>query len=288
MFLVEAIQLLEVALDKARVERDVQEATMTFFKVLSEEFQPGFFVRDTSSSGLKNPMAKPDIILLAENEVSRLLRPPDFVSAYLCVPFSQPLWSCLASFFELKHSIQPKDQYESAVGQTSDRVQIIIKQQPWRKRVVAFVMGRETVEAFSYPGASGGDILKTGALPLFSSLGSAGAGIASGMQLLLRVFLSSLDQLGYRAPTVPSDFSVPCGQLRNFQCLRRVVSSADPHTQSLASSVFGATLDRPDGDPIKVVAKFGEGLEQEVRHGLRMLFYISQALFNCFGIVHFC
>ena len=178
---------------------------MTFFNVLSEEFQPGFFVRDTSSRGLKNPMAKPDIILLAENEVSRLLLLPDFVSAYFCVPFSQPLWSCLAFVFELKHSIQPKDQCESALGQTSDRAQIIIKQQPWRKRVVAFVMGRETVEAISYPGASGGDILRTGALKLFSSLGSAG--IASGMRLLFRVFLSSLDQLGNSAPTTPGDIS---------------------------------------------------------------------------------
>ena len=130
MFPVDAIQLLQAAFGKARVERDVQEATMTFFNVLSEEFQPAFFVRDTSSRGLKNPMAKPDIILLAESEASRLLCPPDFVSAYLRVPISQPLWSCRASVFELKHSIQLKDQYESALGQTSDRAQVIIKQQP--------------------------------------------------------------------------------------------------------------------------------------------------------------
>lgn len=143
-------------------------------------------------------------------------------------------------------------------------------------------MGHESVEAFSYPGASGGDILRTGALPLFS-FGSAG--IASGMRLLFRVFLSSLDQLGYRAPTVPTDFSVSCGQLRNFQCLRRVVSSADPHTHSLASSVFGATLYWPDGDPIMVVVKFGEGLEQEVRHGLRGLLYNPSL--KCIGIVSY-
>ena len=184
----------------------------------------------------------------------------------------QPLWSCVASVIELKHSIQPKDQYESAVGQTCDRVRNIMQQQPWRKRAIALVMGRESVEAISYPGSSGGDILRTGTLPLFSA--KAPTGIAPGMRLLFRVFLSSVDQLGYRAPNLPSDFTLTCGQLRKFHCLRRIISSTDSQSESFASSVYGATLDRPDKDPIEVVVKFGEGLEQEVRR-LSLLLYFS-------------
>ena len=140
-------------------------------------------------------------------------------------------------------------------------------QQPWRKRAIALVMGKESVEVISYPGPSGGDILRTGALPLFSKMASSG--IASGMRL---VFHSSHDQLGYRAPNLPSDFSAPCGQLRSFHSLLLLqMSAAGPRTSSLASSVFGATLDRPGGDSIAVVVKFGGGLEQEVRQGLSTL-----------------
>ena len=57
-------------------------------------------------------------------------------------------------------------------------------QQPWRKRAIALVMGKESVEVISYPGPSGGDILRTGALPLFSK--TASSGIASGMRLIFR------------------------------------------------------------------------------------------------------
>ena len=69
-FYVGAIEDLQVALVSAKVEGDVQSATITFFGVLLKEFQSDFFVRDTSFKGLKNPMAKPDIVLLAENEAS--------------------------------------------------------------------------------------------------------------------------------------------------------------------------------------------------------------------------
>ena len=106
-------------MSKASAEVQVQKATVAFFEVLVEEFAPCFSVHDTSSKGLKNPMAKPDIVLLAENEAS--------CSCVLVTSFTlnkdsilQLLWSCIASFFELKLSIQIKDQYESAVGQTSN------------------------------------------------------------------------------------------------------------------------------------------------------------------------
>ena len=98
MFPVDAIQLLQAAFGKARYESDVQEATMTFFNVLSEEFQPAFFVRDTSSRGLKNPMAKPDIILLAESEASRLLRPPTLFLLICVSPFRSPFGLVLPRF----------------------------------------------------------------------------------------------------------------------------------------------------------------------------------------------
>ena len=123
-------------------------------------------------------------------------------------------------------------------------------------------MGRESVEAISYPGVLGGDILRTGALPLFTKKEPLNASL--GMQLLFRIFCSSPGQLGYKAPTAPTEFSVPCGHLRNFHCLRHVMSSSSSHLQSLASSVFGATLDRPGIEPSKVVVKFGEDLDQEV------------------------
>ena len=123
-------------------------------------------------------------------------------------------------------------------------------------------MGRESVEVISYPGVLGGDILRTGALPLFIKKESLNASL--GMQLLFRVFRSSPGQLGYKAPTAPTDFSVPCGHLHDFHCLRQVMSSTS--SQSLASSVFGAILDQPGTEPRKVVVKFGEDLDQEVRY----------------------
>jgi hypothetical protein len=46
MLPLDAIQLLQAAFGKAMVESDVQAAAMTFFDVLSDEFQPGFFVQD--------------------------------------------------------------------------------------------------------------------------------------------------------------------------------------------------------------------------------------------------
>ena len=99
MLPLDAIQLLQAAFGKAKVESDVQAATMTFFDVLLDEFLPGFFVRDTSSKGLKNPMAKPDIILLAENEASKLCHPLDFVSAlFLCLHSAAPLVLCCRCF----------------------------------------------------------------------------------------------------------------------------------------------------------------------------------------------
>lgn len=108
MFPVDAIRLLQAAFGKAKVESDVQAATMTFFNVLSEEFQPGFFVRDASSRGLKNPMAKPDIILLAENEASRLLRPSDFIFASFVSPFRSPFGLVLPQFLSSSTQFCPK------------------------------------------------------------------------------------------------------------------------------------------------------------------------------------
>ena len=108
MFPVDAIQLLQAAFGKARIKNDVQEATMTFFNVLLEEFQPGFFVRDTSSRGLKNPMAKPDIILLAESEASRLLHPPALFLLICVSSFRSPSGLVLPLFLSSSTQFSPK------------------------------------------------------------------------------------------------------------------------------------------------------------------------------------
>lgn len=99
------------------------------------------------------------------------------------------LWSCIVSWFELKFSLRQKDQYEEGLGQASDRIHELFRQQPWREYTTVLLLGHDSVEAIHFPASPGADILRTGLLPLFSKANSKGDGAASaplapGMQLL--------------------------------------------------------------------------------------------------------
>lgn len=147
-----------------------------------------------------------------------------------------------------------KGKYEVCLGQVSDRIQEMFRQQPWRKHATALILGRESMEVVHFPSAFNADVLRSGLLPLFGK-----EPIAPGMAMLFRFFRSSSsDHLNYKLPTVPPNFEVSCGRLLNLQCLQRASSDS-------SSSVYKAMLKAKDGGEKEVVVKFGKGVEHEVR-----------------------
>ena len=156
--------------------------------------------------------------------------------------------------FELKFSLRRKGQYEACMGQVSDRIEEIFRQQPRRKHATALILGRESMEVVHFPSNLNANILRSGLLPLFGN-----ETIAPGMAMLFRFFKTkSSEHLNYKQPVVPSNFKASCGRRENLQCLPRSLSES-------SSSVYKATLKAKDGGEKEVAVKFGKGVEHEVR-----------------------
>ena len=168
----------------------------------------------------------------------------------------QVYWSQVVSMVEIK-PVLASTMYKEVLGQIGGRVHLIFEQQPGRSFCLVMVLGATSIEVlrFARPG-TGRAVLRSGIQPLSADPDSFGA------QLLLRFLCSSSGQhLGFPAPPCPppdgfQGGSVESLRLRDFQLLR-------DHTSKGSSAVFSAAI---GNDPQRVVVKFANGSEQEVRH----------------------
>lgn len=163
-------------------------------------------------------------------------------------------------FAETKASLLPKESYEEALGQLSDRSQLGFGAQPHRQHVMAIALGHTSLEIVCltrYPDQV--RLRRTGQLSLSQSSNKP----SPAARMLLRLFFTPADKLDFREPVVPAPFVITCpdGQsclLSNFGCLRL----SDDH----GSQTRAYEAQKPDGQ--HVVVKFGN--ELAIRHEVIM------------------
>ena len=162
----------------------------------------------------------------------------------------------MVSYAETKASLLPKESYEEALGQLSDRAQLAFGAQPYRDHVMAMALGHSSLEIVCLTRYPDQDRLRrTGQLSLSQSANKP----SPAARMLLRLFFTPADNLDFREPVVPAPFVITCsdGQtclLSNFNCLRL---SDDPGGRTRAHEA-----QQPDGQ--HVVVKFGN--DMAIRH----------------------
>ena len=180
------------------------------------------------------------------------------ISKYSYAPDCKVAWTSLVLYAETKWNLNIKELYEEALGQISDRSQLLFGIQPHRKHVMSIALGPTSLEVVCLSRDPDQQRLRrSGLLPLSQSSTIP----SSAARMLLRLFFTPAHMLDYREPLFPAPFVTTSTdgltyQLDKFECLR---ASDGP----VISGRIGAyKAQTPDGQ--SVVIKFGNDVA--IRH----------------------
>ena len=132
------------------------------------------------------------------------------------------------AFAETQPTLNSKEPYEEALGQLSDRSQLLFAVQPGRKHVMSIALGQTSLEVVCLSRDPDQQRLRrSGPLPLSQSTKIP----SPAARMLLRLFFTPADMLDYREPVVPAPFITPSMdglmyQLDKLQCLKASDGSA--------------------------------------------------------------
>ena len=210
------------------------------------ETLPCFQCHDTSAKGfLKNPVAKVDFTFTSGSQVA---------------------WSDVIWLAEVKSSLDDKGQYEEALGQASDRAQMLFQMQPERKWVIVAVLGSSSLEVLRltrYPDQD--RIKRTGLLTLTEDNKAQDLIGSQAARSLLQLFFAAKQDFDFKPPFLPPPFTLKkrldAYALDNFECLRtpgQGINSRSAYKAIMKSIKFPGVL--------PVVVKFGkkEAIDTEV------------------------